>query len=146
MNENKKYKVGYTQGVFDMFHIGHLTLLNNAAKQCDKLIVGVNSDLLVQDYKKKTPVVNEYNRAEIIRNIKAVDECIIVETLDKVEILKKYKYDAIFIGDDWKGNDRWVQTEIDLKPYGVDVVYLPHTPDVSSTILREEEPNRVTGD
>lgn len=146
MNENKKYKVGYTQGVFDMFHIGHLTLLNNAAKRCDKLIVGVNSDLLVQDYKKKTPVVNEYNRAEIIRNIKAVDECIIVETLDKVEILKKYKYDAIFIGDDWKGNDRWAQTEIDLKPYGVDVVYLPHTPDVSSTILREEEPNRVTGD
>lgn len=143
---DKKYKVGYTQGVFDMFHIGHLMLLNNAAKQCEKLIVGVNSDLLVQEYKHKTPVVNEYNRAEIIRNIKAVDECVIVKTLDKVEIRKKYEFDAIFIGDDWKGNERWLQTERDLKPFGVDVVYLPHTPDVSSTILREEEPNRVKGD
>ncbi|MCR4674416.1 MAG: adenylyltransferase/cytidyltransferase family protein [Lachnospiraceae bacterium] len=141
-----KYKVGYTQGVFDMFHIGHLALINHAAEHCEKLIVGVNSDALVQEYKKKTPVINEFNRAEIIRNLKAVDDCIIVETLDKVEVLKQYKFDAIFIGDDWKGNARWSQTEKDLAEYGVDVVYLPHTPDVSSTRLREEEPNRVTGE
>ena len=61
------FKVGYTQGVFDMFHIGHLMLINRAAEQCERLIVGVNSDVLVQDYKKKTPVINEVDRAEIIR-------------------------------------------------------------------------------
>lgn len=145
-SNNKKYKIGYTQGVFDMFHVGHLALINHAAEMCDSLIVGVNADELVKTYKKKTPVVNEFNRAEIIRNIRAVDECIIVETLDKVEILKKYKYDAVFIGDDWKENERWHQTEVELSKYGVDVVYLPHTPDISSTILRREEPNRVTGE
>ena len=142
----KRYKVGYTQGVFDMFHVGHLALINHAAEQCEKLIVGVNSDSLVQEYKNKTPVINEFNRAEIIRNLKAVDDCIIVETLNKVDVLKQIRFDAIFIGDDWKGNQRWKQTEIDLAEYGVDVVYLPHTPDVSSTVLREEEPNRVTGE
>ena len=141
-----KYKVGYTQGVFDMFHVGHLALINHAAEQCEKLIVGVNSDSLVQEYKNKTPVINEFNRAEIIRNLKAVDDCIIVETLNKVDVLKQIQFDAIFIGDDWKGNQRWKQTEIDLAEYGVDVVYLPHTPDVSSTVLRKEEPNRVTGE
>lgn len=129
-----------------MFHVGHLALINHAAEQCEKLIVGVNSDSLVQEYKNKTPVINEFNRAEIIRNLKAVDDCIIVETLNKVDVLKQIQFDAIFIGDDWKGNQRWKQTEIDLAEYGVDVVYLPHTPDVSSTVLRKEEPNRVTGE
>ncbi len=145
-DSGKKYKVGYTQGVFDMFHVGHLALINHAAEQCEKLIVGVNSDSLVQEYKNKTPVINEFNRAEIIRNLKAVDDCIIVETLNKLDVLKQIQFDAIFIGDDWKGNQRWKQTEIDLAEYDVDVVYLPHTPDVSSTVLREEEPNRVTGE
>lgn len=137
------YKIGYTQGVFDMFHIGHLNLINNAKKHCEKLIVGVNSDDLVKDYKKKIPVINENNRAEIVRNLKCVDKCVIVNTLDKVELMKKYKYDVVFIGDDWKGNDRWERTEQQLDKYGVKVVYLPHTPDVSSTDLREEVSNSV---
>lgn len=137
------YKIGYTQGVFDMFHIGHLNLINRAKEHCEILIVGVNSDALVQQYKNKVPVICQKNRAEIIRNLKSVDQSIIVETLDKVDAWHKYHFDAIFIGDDWKGNARWKQTELDLAPYGVDVVYLPHTPAVSSTGLREEAPNRV---
>lgn len=137
------FKVGYTQGVFDMFHIGHLMLINRAAEQCERLIVGVNSDVLVQDYKKKTPVINEVDRAEIIRNLKSVDQAIIVSTLDKAELWKEIHFDAVFIGDDWKGNDRWKQTEKDLEPYGAKVIYLPHTPQVSSTLLRVEVPNRV---
>ncbi len=143
IQENKKYKIGYTQGVYDMFHIGHLHIINSAAAMCDKLIVGVNSDSLVEQYKNKRTVIGQEDRAEIIRNLKAVDECVIADTLDKVEQYKKYGFDAVFIGDDWKGNDRWLQTEKDLEPYGVDVVYLPHTPNISSTMLRVEIPRRI---
>ena len=139
----KKYKIGYTQGVYDMFHIGHLHIISRAAEQCEKLIVGVNSDSLVEEYKAKRTIIDQYDRAEIIRNIKGVSDCVIVETLDKVELYKKYGFDAVFIGDDWKGDERWIQTEKDLAPYGVDVIYLPHTPNISSTLLRVEIPRRV---
>ena len=132
------YKVGYTQGVFDMFHIGHLNLINRAKEQCEKLIVGVNSDALVKKYKNKIPVINEKDRATIVQNLKAVDECIIVETLDKEAIMKEHPFNVVFIGDDWKGSSRWRETEEQLIKYGVRVVYLPHTPDVSSTDLRKE--------
>ena len=139
----KKYKVGYTQGVYDMFHIGHLNLLNNARDLCEHLIVGVNSDELVTQYKHKLPVIPEDERRLIVANIKAVDACEIVDTLDKVENYKRFHYDAVFIGDDWKGNARWTQTEKDLAPYGVDVVYLPHTKGVCSTELRKVEDMHV---
>ena len=128
--------MGYTQGVYDMFHVGHLNLLNNAKQQCDYLIVGVNADELVRNYKHKIPVIPEKDRAEIVRNIKAVDRCEIVETLDKQEMYRKFGFDVIFIGDDWKGNPRWEQTRIEMEQHGVDVVFLPHTPNVSSTELR----------
>ena len=139
----KKYKVGYTQGVYDMFHIGHLNLLNNARDLCEHLIVGVNSDELVTQYKHKLPVIPEEERRLIVANIKAVDACEIVDTLDKVENYKRFHYDVVFIGDDWKGNARWTQTEKDLAPYGVDVVYLPHTKGVCSTDLRKVEDMHV---
>lgn len=141
MNEKeymKKYRIGYTQGVYDMFHIGHLNLINKAKEHCDHLLVGVNSDELVHTYKHKETVIKEKERAEIVRNIKAVDECVIVDTLDKLELLKKYEFDVVFIGDDWYGNPRWMQTKEELAKYGVDVVFLPHTDGVSSTILREQ--------
>lgn len=132
----KKYKVGYTQGVYDMFHVGHLNLINHAKEFCDFLIVGVNSDALVKSYKNKQTVINENDRWFIVSNIKAVDKCLIVSTLDKEELYHKLKFDAVFIGDDWKGSERWVKTEKTLAAYNVDVIYLPHTPDISSTILR----------
>lgn len=141
--QEKKYKLGYTQGVYDMFHIGHLHIINSAAAMCEKLIVGVNSDELVEQYKNKKTVISQVDRAEIVRNLKSVDECVIVDTLDKVALYQKLKFDAVFIGDDWKGNERWLQTEKDLAPFGVDVVYLPHTPNISSTMLRVEVPRRV---
>jgi glycerol-3-phosphate cytidylyltransferase len=138
------YKIGYTQGVFDMFHIGHLNLINHAKEYCDYLIVGVNADELVESYKHKIPVINQEERRTIVSNIKAVDECIIADTLDKVEMWKELKFDANFIGDDWKGNARWIQTEKDLAPYGAVVVYLPHTDGVSSTILKPEKSKAVS--
>lgn len=140
---NKRYKIGYTQGVYDMFHIGHLNLLNQAKELCDYLIVGVNSDELVEAYKHKKTVIHQQERREIVSNIKAVDECILVNTLDKTVMWKQLHFDAIFIGDDWKGNERWHQTERDLKEYGAEVVYLNHTSGVSSTILRPEQSARV---
>lgn len=143
-NENmKKYKVGYTQGVYDMFHIGHLNLINHAKEHCDYLIVGINSDKLVEDYKRKHTVINETERATIVANLKAVDEVIIVDTLNKEDILKKKPFDAVFIGDDWKGSDRWNETERVMAQHGVDVVYLKHTDGISSTILRVVEENAI---
>ena len=127
-----------------MFHIGHLHIINRAAEQCDSLIVGVNSDALVEDYKGKTTVICQEDRAEIIRNLKSVTRCEIVDTLDKVALQKKFGFDAVFIGDDWKGNERWKQTEKDLAKLGVDVIYLPHTPNISSTMLRVEIPERIS--
>lgn len=135
----KKYKLGYTQGVFDMFHIGHLNLLNNAKENCEVLIVGVNSDKLVQQYKNQTPVISENDRMTIISNIKSVDSVFITETLNKVEIFEKIRFDAIFIGDDWASSTRWQETSIQMKHLGVDVVFLSYTPNISSTILRPNE-------
>lgn len=139
----KKYKIGYTQGVYDMFHIGHLNLLNHAKEYCDYLIVGVNSDQLVQSYKHKIPVINERERRIIVSNIKAVDECIIAETLDKKSMLNELHFDVIFIGDDWKGNPRWEETRAEMALVGVDVVFLPHTDGISSTILETVSDNKV---
>ena len=136
--EMKKYKIGYTQGAFDMFHIGHLNLLRNAYDQCETLIVGVNSDALVSRYKSKRTIIPEQERLEIIRAIKYVDHAMLVETLDKSEIREQVKFDAVFIGSDWKGSPRWEQTEKDLMQFGVDVVYLAYTQGTNSTLLREK--------
>ncbi len=133
-----KYKIGYTQGTYDLFHIGHLNLLENAKKQCDYLIVGINSDKLVKHYKNHNPIVFEKDRARIVEALKCVDEVHIIDTLDKVKTLKKLKFDCIFIGNDWYGNKRWQETEEQLKKYNVPVIYLPHTDGISTTIIRRE--------
>ncbi len=138
-----RFHVGYTQGVFDMFHIGHLNLLRQAKELCDFLVVGVNSDELVRSYKKKETVVSGKNRAEIVRSIKYVDQCDIVYSLDKFEQWKRYRFEAVFIGDDWKGNKRWIETEKELEKVGAAVMYLSYTSGISSTFLREEEKNAV---
>lgn len=140
---DKKIRIGYTQGCFDMFHVGHLNLLNNAKAQCDYLIVGVNSDALMESYKQKAPVIREEYRKLIVENIKAVDEAHIVDTLDKLEILKDIPFDAIFIGDDWKGTQRWTETKESLNARGVEVVFLPYTKNVSSTQLRTQKDDKV---
>ena len=131
----KHYKRGYTQGVFDLFHVGHLNLINRAKQYCDHLIVGVNSDALTCSYKHKNPVIPEEERCFIIANLRSVDEAHVVDSLDKVEQFKRFGFDAIFIGDDWKDNERWQQTEKELAAYGVDVVYLPYTKGICSTDL-----------
>ena len=98
--------IGYTQGTYDMFHIGHLNLIRNAKRHCDYLIVGVNKDELVESYKNKRPIIPLEERVEIVRAIRYVDEVIATDTLDKTKIWEKVHFDEIYIGDDWKGNER----------------------------------------
>lgn len=134
-----KKTIGFTAGAFDMFHVGHLNLIKNAKARCDYLIVGVNTDALVVSYKMKNVIVPLEERMQIISALKYVDEVEIVDTLDKVEIWKRKKFDVVFIGDDWKGTKRWNETEAALRDRcGVDVVYLPYTKGTTSTMLREK--------
>ncbi len=134
----KEKIIGFTAGTFDMFHIGHLNLLRNARSRCDYLIVGVNSDRLVEEYKHKRAVVPLEERMEIVGALRCVDEVMKVDSLDKAVSWKKKHYNLLFIGDDWKGNERWKRTESEMQQYGVTVVYLPHTEGTNSTLLREK--------
>ncbi|MBR6247647.1 MAG: adenylyltransferase/cytidyltransferase family protein [Muribaculaceae bacterium] len=130
--------IGYTQGTFDMFHIGHLNLLRNAKAQCDYLVVGVNSDELVREYKHKNVIVPIEERIDIVGAIRFVDEVIKCDTLDKKVAFEKIHFNKIFIGDDWKGNPRWEETGRQMKELGAELVYLPHTQGTSSTMLRNK--------
>lgn len=134
----KKYIVGYTTGVFDMFHIGHLNILRRAKEKCDYLIVGVSTDELVMEYKNKTPIIPFEERAEIVRSIDCVDRVIAQENRDKYAAWRELKFDVMFVGDDWKGKPLFMKVEEEFKKVGVDVVYFPYTKDTSSTILREK--------
>lgn len=132
----KKYKIGYTTGVFDMFHIGHLNILQKAKEQCEYLIVGVSTDELVQNYKNKVPVIPYENRSKIVESIKYVDKVVPQTSMDKFEAWNELKYDVIFHGDDWKNSSLYNEVEEKLKAVGVDMVYFPYTQGTSSTILR----------
>lgn len=121
-----------------MFHIGHLNLLRQAKEHCEILVVGINSDELVREYKGKTTVIGEEQRREIVESVRYVNKAVIVSTLDKIDALKKYKFDVLFIGDDWKGTERWNKTESEMKLAGVDVLYLSRTKGISSSELREK--------
>lgn len=133
----KKYKIGYTSGVYDMFHIGHLNLLKRAKEQCDYLIVGVTTDELAK-YKNKVPIIPYEERRKIVEAIRYVDKVIPQENMDKLEACKKVGAEVIFVGDDWKGTEKWNKIEKDLEEIGAKVVYFPYTKGTSSTILREK--------
>lgn len=128
--------VGYTCGVYDLFHIGHLNLLKNAKGLCDKLIVGVTTDELVA-YKHKKAVVPFNERIEIVRNIKCVDAAIPQEDIDKFKMWEKIRFDILFVGDDWYNHPRWQEMETKFRSVGVRIVYFPYTKGTSSTILNE---------
>lgn len=140
-NSLKQYKVGYTTGVFDMFHIGHLNILKNAKAQCDYLIVGVSTDELVESYKHKTPTIPFKDRCEIVAAIKYVDQVVPQITMDKVDAWKRLHFDVMFHGSDWKGSELYNKLTAELNKVGVDVVFLPHTEGISTTILSEEISN-----
>ncbi|MBC2284476.1 adenylyltransferase/cytidyltransferase family protein [Listeria booriae] len=132
----KHYKIGYTTGVYDMFHIGHLNLLKRAKAQCDYLIVGVTVDELVS-YKKRQAIIPFEERIEIVKHISYVDEVVPQINMNKMEAWQRLGFDAIFVGDDWKGSDTWNQFEADFSKVGVTIEYLPYTKGTSSTQLRQ---------
>lgn len=134
----KKYKVGYTTGVFDLFHIGHLNILKKAKEQCEYLIVGVSTDELVFNYKNKYPIIPHEERMDIVNSIKYVDKVIPQINRNKFEAWEKVKFDVMFVGDDWKGTDIFNKLELKFKQVGVDIVYFPYTQGTSSTILRKK--------
>lgn len=133
----KKYKVGYTTGVYDMFHIGHLNILERAKAQCEHLVVGVTTDELCFQRKNKYPIVNQEDRVRIVEAIRFVDEVVLQTDMDKIKAVEKYGCDAVFVGSDWKGTPAWTNYEKEFAEIGCTVVYLEHTDGISSTILRE---------
>ena len=131
--------VGYTSGVYDMFHIGHLNVIKRAKEKCDYLIVGVSTDDVVKRNKNKEPIIPFADRAAIVEAIKFVDQVVPQERYDvegKIETALKYKVDIMFVGSDWQGTEKWQIIERELAKIGCRVIYLPHTDGISSTMLR----------
>ena len=133
---SKNKKIGYTTGVFDLFHVGHLEILRKAKENCDYLIVGVSTDELVQEYKNKRPIITFDQRIEIIKSIKYVDEVVVQKDRDKLSALHKIGFNIMFVGDDWKGSKIFLELESKFQKHGVEIFYFPYTKNISSSSLR----------
>ena len=136
--EKPKYKIGYTTGVFDMFHVGHLNILKRAKEQCEYLIVGVTTDELCCKRKNKYPIINERDRMLIVESVRYVDKVVPQADMDKVKAVKEHGANVVFVGSDWQGSPSWQQYEVEFASVGCDVQYLQHTDGISSSILREK--------
>lgn len=130
--------IGYTTGVFDMFHIGHLNILRRAKEQCDYLIVGVSTDELCLSYKHKAPIVPFGERKAIVEAIRYADEVVVQTDRDKFLAWQQLHFDRLFVGSDWQGTPFFNRLEAQLGEVGVEVVYLPYTKGTNSTLLREK--------
>ena len=133
--------IGYTSGVYDMFHIGHLNVIKRAKEKCDYLIVGVSTDEVVEQNKNKKPVIPFEERAAIVESIRYVDQVVAQERYDvdgKIQTVIKYGINIMFVGSDWQGTEKWNKIEESLSKIGCKVVYLPHTDGISSTLLRQK--------
>ena len=127
---------GYTTGVFDLFHVGHVRLLRNAKSLCDRLIVGVTNDELV-GYKNKRSVICFEERIEIVRSCKYVDVAVEQNSMDKMDAFNRFKFDIMFVGDDWYKSDKWQKFDNDFQKIGVKIIYFPYTNTTSSTLINE---------
>lgn len=133
----KRFKVGYTTGVFDLFHVGHLNILKRAKSQCERLVVGVSTDELVATYKKNKPVIPFQERLAVVEAIRYVDEVVAQETMDKMDAWERIHYDALFHGDDWRNTPMYKEIESKLRAAGAELVYFPYTQGTSSTLLAD---------
>ncbi|WP_240795446.1 adenylyltransferase/cytidyltransferase family protein [Aquibacillus halophilus] len=134
----KQYKVGYTTGVFDLFHVGHLNILKKAKEQCEYLIVGVSTDDLVTEYKSKKPTIIYEDRKTIVEGIRYVDEVVPQISRNKFTAWEHLLFNVMFVGDDWKGNALFNELEKQFNEVDVDIVYFPYTKGVSSTMVKEK--------
>ena len=130
-------KIGYTTGVFDLFHIGHLNILKRARLECDHLIVGITTDELSESVKNKKPFIPFQERMDLVEAVKYVDEVVPQTSYDKMEAWNNLKFDRMFVGDDWKGSEQWNAIEDEFAKVGVEIIYFPYTTHTSSTILRD---------
>ena len=144
--------IGYTTGVYDMFHIGHLNVIRRAKELCDYLIVGVSTDELVEHEKGKSPVIPFEERSAIVEALRYVDKVVPQENKNKVGAWEKYHFNRMFVGSDWQGTPQWKMFEEQFAPLGVEIVYLPHTDGISSTKLTsvikailDEHPPKIQG-
>lgn len=128
--------IGYTAGVYDLFHIGHLNLLKNAKGMCDKLIVGVTVDELVS-YKNKKAFIPYDERIEMVRSCRYVDAVIPQNDMDKLAMCKKLGASYLFVGDDWYGSEKWKNYEKEFNKNNIKIIYFPYTKGISSTRIRE---------
>lgn len=137
----KPYKIGYTCGVFDLFHIGHLNLLEKCKSMCDYLMVGVCDDNYVREIKKTKPIIELSDRVRILNAVKCVDEAFpvtIEETQDKMLALAKFNFNVLFSGDDWKGSERYRKTEEQFAACGASIEYFPYTAGISTSDIKEK--------
>lgn len=130
--------IGYTTGVYDMFHIGHLNILRRAKEMCDYLVVGVTTDELCFSRKQKYPIICEQDRMAIVEAIRYVDKVVPQTDMDKFRAVKEHGASVVFVGSDWKGTDAWIQYEKEFAELGCRVEYLDHTDGISSSILRDK--------
>lgn len=138
MDDNKKYRIGYTTGTFDLFHVGHLNLLEKAKKHCEILIVGVSTDELVKQYKGEYPIIPFEDRIRIVKALRCVDKVIPQRTLNKVDVLSEVRYDVLFHGDDWKNTSTYNEIEKQLKERKIECVYFPYTKSISTKSIKEK--------
>lgn len=136
--DRRKIIVGYTTGVFDMFHVGHLNILRRAKEKCDYLIVGVSTDELCYSYKGKKPIIPFEERRAIVESIKYVDEVCPQINRDKFQAWQRIGFDKMFVGDDWKDSLLFIKLEETFRQVGVIIEYIPYTQGTSSTILRKK--------
>lgn len=128
--------IGYTSGVFDLFHVGHVNVLRNAKSMCDRLIVGVSVDKLVS-YKGKNSVIPFKERIEVVRSSRFVDLAVPQDSMDKIEAWKRYKFNIMFVGDDWYKSKKWNELESEFSSVGVKIIYFPYTNSTSSSLINE---------
>jgi glycerol-3-phosphate cytidylyltransferase len=135
---------GFTSGSFDMFHIGHLNLIRRAREQCDRLIIGLNSDEFIYSYKHKYPVIPAKDRKEILKACRYVDDVIIKDIPDSFSVWEKYYYDKLFIGSDYCGSPQYTELDKLLRQVNAEVVFLSYTEGISSSILRKKLEERMS--
>lgn len=130
--------IGYTAGVFDLLHIGHINLIRNAKNLCDRLIVGVSTDEYVKQYKNKTPIIPFEDRITLVRELKCVDAVVKQENTDRIALHGKIKFDIMFVGDDWYQAPNWVEMDKKFSKLGIKIIYLPYTSHTSTTKIKAD--------
>lgn len=132
------YKCGYTTGVFDLFHVGHLNLIRQSKENCDYLIVGVSSDELVVQVKGKKPIIPCSERMEILSAVKYIDKVVKQTSIEKIGDWEKYRFDVVFHGNDWENSEIDLMNATILKERNVDFVYFERGEYLSTTQICEK--------